>query len=252
MGKKMKPPSLLNNTEVKSSSSSSWPWISCHQPKTLSFRANNNNNDIFKTINSAYLDATMDVLESSESFFTVSPDDDSASFSTTSEDSRRGNNNDSTETVIRESRSDRLFFEKDETSSILEAKSGGKVIPLFKDSVVCSMDSQDPYVDFRKSMEEMVEAHGVKDWESLEELFSWYLRVNEKSNHGYIVSAFVDLLVGFAFVSSSSPSSSSCCCTISCLEHEEVDSTPCSSLLTEHVKEVIKHEDEASSSSSNV
>ena len=256
MGKKMKLPSLLKNTEVKSSSS--WPWPSCHQPKTLSFRANN---DIFETINSAYLDATtMDVmLESSESFFTVSPE--SASFSTNASENSSRREDSSIETVIRGLRSDRLFFEPDETSSILEAKA--ETLP-FKDSVVLSMESRDPYVDFRKSMEEMVEAHGVKDWEGLEELLCWYLRVNGKSNHGYIVGAFVDLLVSLALSSASSSSSSyspssplsfyssslsSSCSTrcISYLEAEEEVDTPSTSLSLEQVKEEIKHEDEASS-----
>ncbi|OIW11372.1 hypothetical protein TanjilG_19628 [Lupinus angustifolius] len=244
MGKKMKVPSLLNNSEVKSSSS--WPWLYCNQPRTLSFR---DNNCIFKTINPVYLNATnptMDVVESSESLFTISPD--SNSFSTTSEASRRGQ--DSTETVIRESRSDRLFFELDETSSILEAKSGGRV--PFKDSVAFTMDSQDPYVDFRRSMEEIVETHGVKDWKNLEQIFCWYLRVNEKSSHGYIVSAFVDLLVNLEFVPASSSSSSYSTPCVSSLEaEEEVDSTTSSSLLFEQVKEVIKHEDEKASSSSS-
>ncbi|KAE9590804.1 hypothetical protein Lal_00023486 [Lupinus albus] len=237
MSKKMKLLSLLNNnnTEVKFSSSSSWPWLSCHQPRTLSFRANNN--VTFKTINSTYLDATMDILESSESFFTVSTH--STSFSTNSDDSRL--RQDSIETVIRESRSDRLFFEPDETNSILEAKSGIRV--PFKDSVVVSMDSQDPYVDFRKSMEEIVEAHGVKYWEGIEKLFCWYLRVNEKSCHGYIVNAFVDLLFGLEFASSSCDS---------CFESEEkVDNITSSSLLLEQVK-MIKLEEETSTSSSNV
>ncbi|KAI3941436.1 hypothetical protein MKW92_025187, partial [Papaver armeniacum] len=48
------------------------------------------------------------------------------------------------------------------------------------------MDSEDPYVDFRTSMEEMVESRGLKDWDCLEELLSWYLKVNGKKNHGYI------------------------------------------------------------------
>ncbi|XP_061353846.1 transcription repressor OFP13-like [Gastrolobium bilobum] len=260
--KKMKLLSLLKNTQVlslssSSSSSSSWPWPSCHQPRTLSFRAKD---DTFKTINSAYLDATMDILESSESFFTVSPKSDS--FSMASEESIK---EDSIETVIRGLRSERLFFEPDETSSILEAK----VTSLpFKDSVVLSMESQDPYVDFRKSMEEMVAAQGVKDWEGLQELLCWYLRVNGKINHGYIVGAFVDLLVGLAFALGSSSSSSSSshspssplsfhssslssCSTrcVSCLEAEV--RTPSSSLLLEHVRKGIKHKDEASSSSSN-
>ncbi|RDX72299.1 Transcription repressor OFP13, partial [Mucuna pruriens] len=229
----MKLPSLLNKP------SSSWPWPSCHQPRTLSFRAQNDT--AFKTINAAYLDATLD----------TSPD--SGSFSTASQEHSR--TVDSLETVIRGLRSDRLFFEPDQTSSILEAKTGtetetGTTLP-FKDSVVMSVESQDPYVDFRKSMEEMVEAQCVSDWEGLQELLCWYLKVNGKSNHGYIVGAFIDLLVAFSSsVSSSnsnshSPSSplsfyssslSSSCSTrcVSCLEAED---------------EV--REDEASSSSSD-
>ncbi|XP_061352316.1 transcription repressor OFP13-like [Gastrolobium bilobum] len=193
--------SLLKNTDVRSSSSSSsssssWAWPPCRQPKTLSFRAKNG--VVFKTINSAFLDATM---ESPESFFT----EECGSFSTFSEDSRGV---DSIETLIRGLRSDRLFFEPDETRTLFEAKASSGTSP-FKDSVVMSMDSHDPYVDFRKSMEEIVETHGFKDWESLEDLLFWYLKANDKNNHGFIVNAFVDLLVDLAFTNSCSSSSSS-------------------------------------------
>lgn len=64
--------------------------------------------------------------------------------------------------------------------------------------MILAMESDDPYGDFRRSMEEMVEIHGVKDWECLEELLGWYLRVNGKKNHEFIVGAFVDLLVDLA------------------------------------------------------
>ncbi|CAA6660620.1 unnamed protein product [Spirodela intermedia] len=40
------------------------------------------------------------------------------------------------------------------------------------------MESKDPYSDFRLSMEEMVTIYGVRDWQCLEELLEWYLRVN--------------------------------------------------------------------------
>lgn len=274
---------LLKNTEIIKSSSSSSFWPSCHQPKTLSFRASNKDNT-FKTFNSAYLDATMDMLETSESFFTVSPDN-SPSFSTTSE-LEESKKPDSIETVIRGLRSDRLFFEPDESNSILQLnKSSSSSLSsssaavdadalgdengtlVFKDSVVLSMESQDPYVDFRKSMEEMVAAHDVKDWECLQELLCWYLKVNEKSNHGYIVGAFVDLLVGLAFASPSFSSSYSSSTSLSpssplsfysssisssCLEVEEevVQTLPSSSLLLGQVSEEIDHEDEPSASSS--
>ncbi|KAL1352156.1 transcription repressor OFP13 [Arachis hypogaea] len=295
MGKKMKLPSLLKNTSASaSSSSSSWAWPSCHQPKTHSFRATK---EIFKT----YFDATVTAMDtlllntSEDSFFTVSPD--STSFSTTSDDDYTPSTKDdsSLETVIRglRHRSDRLFFDPDDGSSIIEAKSvtatgtagASWSLPLFKDSVALSMESRDPYVDFRKSMEEMVEAHGVKDWEGLEALLGWYLKVNGKSNHGYIVGAFVDLLVSLTLASSSSsttsssdsPSSSSSyspssplsfyssslsSSCVSCLEAEqepqEVDDgddndTPpaSSSSLLEQDKEEIKYEHVASSSSSS-
>ncbi|XP_014495533.1 transcription repressor OFP13-like [Vigna radiata var. radiata] len=267
MGKKMKLPSLLHKNSHPKPSSTSWPWPSCHQPRTLSFR---DQNDVsFKTINPAYFD----MPESSHSFFTVSPD--SGSFSTASEeDSRRP---DSLETLIRPLPSDRLFFHPDQTSSILESKAGTSTptptqatttptppttttttLP-FKDSVVMSVESQDPYVDFLRSMEEMVEAQCVKDFDGLQELLCWYLKVNGKSNHGYIVGAFIDLLVAFSDINSHSPSSplsfyssslSSSCSThcVSCLEAEdEVDTaTPNSSFLLEQVRE-----DQSSSSSSS-
>jgi uncharacterized protein (TIGR01568 family) len=56
-------------------------------------------------------------------------------------------------------------------------------------------------------MEEMVESHGLKDWDCLVELLGWYLKVNGKKNHGYIVGAFVDLLVGIAAASCSDSTS---------------------------------------------
>ncbi|GAV57221.1 Ovate domain-containing protein [Cephalotus follicularis] len=171
MGKKLKPPFLVskNNTQAKSS----WPWLSCYHQRVLSYRANVNN--VFKTINPPYI--TIDNIETTESWFINSSE--SASFSTASDDS----GGDSTETVIKGIRSsERLLFEPGETSSILEeAKTSG--FP-FKASVVLSMESQDPCVDFRKSMEEMVDAHRLKDWDGLEELLCWYLRVNVKSNRG--------------------------------------------------------------------
>ncbi|MED6192174.1 hypothetical protein PIB30_007706 [Stylosanthes scabra] len=219
MGKKMKLlPSLLKNT---TSSSSSWAWPSCHQPKTPSFRATK---QIFKT----YFDATATAATAMETLVLDTSDDhsfftDSASFSTTSVDddySLPSTKDDSSlETVIRglRHRSDRLFFDPDDASSIVESKSrttgtGTETETpaeaasslAFKDSVVLSMDSRDPYVDFKKSMEEMVEAHGVKDWEGLEELLGWYLKANGKTNHCYIVAAFIDLLLSLSLSSSSS------------------------------------------------
>lgn len=203
--KKMKLPFLDKKSTEMRSSSSSWPWPSCHQPRTLSFRANSA--DMFSTVNSDPTSAEVDPVE----------------------------------TVVRGLQSDRrrLFFEPDETSSILETKaiSAGGRVP-FKDSFVLSMESRDPYLDFRKSMEEMVEAHALRHLEALQELLCWYLRLNAKSNHVCILSAFVDLLLDLApphsspcassplsFSASSSLSSSfsTHCVNYSSLEPEEVE-----------------------------
>ncbi|KAK9122858.1 hypothetical protein Sjap_012460 [Stephania japonica] len=181
---------------------SSWAWPSCKQPKTQSFRANGE--DIFKTANSVFCDT----VTTPESWFTNSSDY-STSFSSVSEEDSGA---ELVESVIRGVRSDRLFVEPGgESNSILEeSKSGqGGNGVLFEESVVLALESDDPYVDFRTSMEEMVEAHGLKNWECLEELLCWYLRVNGKKNHGFIVGAFVDLLVALAVSPKSSSSSSS-------------------------------------------
>ncbi|KAE8704630.1 hypothetical protein F3Y22_tig00110450pilonHSYRG01070 [Hibiscus syriacus] len=149
MGKKMKF-SFLSNAKHSNIRKSSWLWLpSCHQPRTLSFRADNDNI-------SAYLDSIAD---------------DTVPL----------------ETVIREA-TKRNEKEEDEDDDI------DGLLP-FKESVVLSMGSRDPYDDFRVSMEETVEAEGLKHWEGLEQLLFWYLRANGKCNHGYIVAAFVDLLV---------------------------------------------------------
>ncbi|KAL3569332.1 hypothetical protein D5086_029222 [Populus alba] len=195
-----------NNANTDPSSRALWPWPAyCQQPRTLSFSFRTSDG-MLKTITPGFLDATNnDVVDSTtpESWFTNSCE--SASFSTASDD--QSGAGESVETVIKGLRSERLFFKPGETNSILEEAKAGGEFP-FKESVVLSMESQDPYLDFKESMEEMVEAHGLADWEGLEELLSCYLKVNGKSNHGYIIGAFVDLLLGLAMASSSSSSSS--------------------------------------------
>ncbi|KAI3458783.1 hypothetical protein Pfo_015446 [Paulownia fortunei] len=213
MSKKMKIPSIFKNKEAKQP----WQWPSCKHPKTLSFRASNSDG-VFKTVNSIFLD-TSDGLETPESWFTNSSDC-ASTFSTDehSEDNNNNNNNssESIEMIIRGVRlSDRLFFEPGETSSSIlkeEANISDSVALLpFKESVALALESDDPYLDFKKSMQEMVESHGLKDWDCLEELLGWYLKMNGKMNHGFIVGAFVDMLVGMADNSSSASSMAVCC-----------------------------------------
>ncbi|KAL7099865.1 hypothetical protein ACP275_09G112800 [Erythranthe tilingii] len=59
--------------------------------------------------------------------------------------------------------------------------------------------SPSPYEDFRRSMQEMVDArqehNGKVDWEFLEELLFCYLDLNNKKSYRFILRAFVDLIV---------------------------------------------------------
>lgn len=235
MGKKMKLiPFLFKPTEqILSSSSSTWPWPNCGTPKTLSFRAEKIMNSVFVTNDSRYI--TSSVCESSTIVSTT----------VLEEEECFGEGADQTiENVIRGAKtsSERLFFDNHagETTSCLLAdqnqlsKTNNKNI--ITSTTTCTsnridcvtsndrykyctsdkvllmeMDSRDPYDDFKKSMEEMVEANGFNvkdDWESLHQLLKWYLQVNDKSNHGYIVGAFVDLLVSLEYSSASSSFSS--------------------------------------------
>ncbi|KAJ0655902.1 putative transcription factor OFP family [Helianthus annuus] len=133
----------------------------------------------------------------------------------------------SVDDVIRGLSTDRFFFNPGTTSSILEEakpkekekerekqkeKEKESVVALKESVSMMEMDSTDPFVDFKKSMQEMVEAdEGLKEWENLQELLSLYLAVNDKTNHGYIIGAFVDLLL----VNLGPPSKPSLCSTSS-------------------------------------
>ncbi|KAG1354695.1 transcription repressor OFP13 [Cocos nucifera] len=107
----------------------------------------------------------------------------------------------------------RFFFSPCTTKSIMEeAKAETEVLKISSfgkpwpemgvekasfhgESVALAMASDDPYHDFRASMEEMVEAYQLREWASLQQLLHCYLRLNEKKNHKIIVMAFVDLLM---------------------------------------------------------
>jgi len=162
--------------------------ICTQNPRTTSFRGRKD--EMYKTINSVYFDSgdADDSVETPESWFTNSAESVST---TTSSDSILEDSSD-VEAVIRgaqQSSNQRLFFEPGpgESSALLVAH------------VTVAVDSEDPHVDFKKSMAEMVESLGVRndDFEGLKELLGWYLKVNEESNHGYILAAFVDLISGF-------------------------------------------------------
>ncbi|KAL4182930.1 hypothetical protein AMTRI_Chr11g152680 [Amborella trichopoda] len=200
-------------------------FLTCKQPKTHSFRAGP---DIYRSINSVHIasDAkTQAVLgpklhdptahdasfsEPNSWFFTDDKNSSHSSGFSTDISFLSLESNALEDAVVdglvRGLCSKRFFFEPEDTSSILgEAKdreneereskeNGGD--DFIKESFMLAMESDDPYMDFRVSMEEMVQAHGIKEWSCLEELLQCYLRVNGKKAHKYIVGAFVDLLIG--------------------------------------------------------
>lgn len=184
-----------------SSTATSWRWPSCTQARTMSFGRDDMDShsaEVSSTrkdcntrviMNPAYRDDSASVEHSFLSA-TVS------SASTTAPEPA----GEVDEVIIRGIRScSRLFFEPEATSSILtkpSAEGCGEV--EFGGARAVAIDSADPYGDFRRSMEEMVLSHGANgedDWRWLEEMLGWYLRANGKKTHGFIVGAFVDLLV---------------------------------------------------------
>jgi uncharacterized protein (TIGR01568 family) len=233
-------PSTSSSAASSSSSSLVWQWPSCgQQPRTLSFRQEQQTTMLkqaYKTMNSAY--SVVDY-----SCFSNSAIDDS--FSTASEASGQVDAFDEAEAeaVICALRSDRLFFEPADASStscIKQQAAASKKTKValeddqeeehlhpcqqnqkvaFGGATAMSVESKNPFRDFRESMEAMVMSHGhggVKDWRWLEEMLGWYLKANGKSTHGLIVGAFVDLLISLA--SNTSPESSSSvqeCCSSS-------------------------------------
>lgn len=226
MVKKMKLiPFLFKPTEPTLSSSSSWPWPYCRNPKTLSFREEALMKSVYVAAESSSISPSVCELSTDNklSLCTVELKED--------EYSQKGLDQ-SIENVIRGARSstERLFFDNhigEATSCLLvdhhqlaRPNNNNDVINKNDTKVVLmEMDSRDPFEDFKKSMEEVVEASGFNmndDWDLLHQLLSWYLEFNCKTNHCYIIAAFIDLLVSleFSFASNSSyssPTTSSSC-----------------------------------------
>ena len=240
----MKLPSPFKYTKSPSFPSSSWPWPTCADPKAFSFRAENT------TINSVF------VPEEHSEFIASSSDSNSASessrrhvISTADElDTECFNSADAIESVIRGvKKSERLFFEP--SSSTLREPEKNKINNDTTNEdendsnraskyMVIEMETMDPFMEFKESMKEMVEAHGLDSLDGLEEMLSCYLRVNGKCNHGYIIGAFVDLLVNhdeFDFTFSSTCFSSDYQST-TCISQSPVSASSLSSFSASNCK----------------
>ncbi|CAD6333687.1 unnamed protein product [Miscanthus lutarioriparius] len=206
-----------------------WMWPSCKNPRTTTqyFRTPS---ATAKTIASLFLDSGESSFANS-SARTTHHADDCASESQSTESEASAAADDIADAIVRGLRSDdRLLFEPHgPSSSILERKpparpalrsraaasakaeaAAAATSSSFGDSVAVAFDSTDPYHDFRASMEEMVAAHGMGDWEWLERMLAWYLGANGRHTHPAIVTAFVDLVVTMA-----AASASACACACS-------------------------------------
>ncbi|KAJ4911642.1 Transcription repressor OFP13 [Raphanus sativus] len=209
---------------------------------------------MIKTVNSVFFDHNHngEEAETPESWFTNSSE--TASHSTT--ESEQDLDAESLETVVRGVvRSERLFFDPPGVASSMIVEETDekpkKAVEEDRDrieeiGVSVAMESEDPYGDFRRSMEEMVRSHGelAKDWESLESMLEWYLRMNERRSRDVIISAFVDLVYGLSDDGSGGGTSSVSDSARYSTAVSSLPSSPLYSLSSKGQTEEIEEEDE--------
>ncbi|XP_022899226.1 transcription repressor OFP12-like [Olea europaea var. sylvestris] len=85
------------------------------------------------------------------------------------------------------------------SSSLATTSSSSSGNPPESDSIAVPTYSADLFTDFRRSMQDIVEARELidvnSDWDYLHELLMRYLSLNPKTTHKFIFEAFADLLV---------------------------------------------------------
>ncbi|XP_020233895.1 transcription repressor OFP6 [Cajanus cajan] len=74
-----------------------------------------------------------------------------------------------------------------------------------KEGVAVEKDSDDPYLDFRHSMLQMILENEIYSKQDLRELLNCFLQLNSPHHHGVIVRAFTEIWNGVFSVRSSSP-----------------------------------------------
>ncbi|KAF8401716.1 hypothetical protein HHK36_012662 [Tetracentron sinense] len=147
--------------------------------------------------------STSILMKNFNSLFDLSSDSTSKSlshhFSSSDSDSDNETTTPDFATVLA---SQRFFFSSPgHSNSIIQfPESPPESDTLIGGSVAVPTYSPDPYMDFRQSMQEMVEARQLldvgADWDYLQELLLCYLTLNPKHSHKFIIGAFADLLVG--------------------------------------------------------
>ncbi|XP_058105954.1 transcription repressor OFP12 [Magnolia sinica] len=179
---------LKRSSKSKSPSSITTPQPSPEPTKPTPQKPHNNSKNsqtvLFKNFNSLYNSSTSDYSSETLLNSTSSSSSTSSSFS------------DEEDPAIHVSNG-RFFFSSpgrsksivhDEATSVFGG--GGIAVPTY---------SPDPYMDFKRSMEEMIRAQGLDDarahWDHLHDLLLCYLALNRQNTHKFIVGAFADLLV---------------------------------------------------------
>ncbi|KAK9755312.1 hypothetical protein RND81_01G017500 [Saponaria officinalis] len=88
-------------------------------------------------------------------------------------------------------------YETNSTSSNPSTVDGfGRVRPK---SVAVEKESNDPYLDFRQSMLQMIVENEIYSKEHLKELLNCFLQLNSPSLHGVIIRAFTEIWNGFFY-----------------------------------------------------
>ncbi|GER53059.1 ovate family protein [Striga asiatica] len=85
--------------------------------------------------------------------------------------------------------------------SLLPERSSSKTVAAagchkIHDSLAVVKDSDDPYLDFRRSMLQMIFAHEIYSTADLQQLLDCFLRLNSPRHHETIVRAFVEICSG--------------------------------------------------------
>ncbi|XP_043697227.1 transcription repressor OFP12-like [Telopea speciosissima] len=157
-------------------------------------------------------DTTSILVKNFNSLYDLTSDSTSKSTSLSSDDFSSSDSEDLETTVPDFATiyaSERFFFSSPgRSNSIVESLDSLPECPLpseetkkllMNGGIPISTYSPDPYTDFRRSMEEMVEARELldvrADWDYLQELLLCYLNLNPKHTHKFIIGAFSDLLL---------------------------------------------------------
>ncbi|XP_072966717.1 transcription repressor OFP14-like [Typha angustifolia] len=187
----------LPNNPTTTTSTTSWFLSACKYPKTPSFAESR---DAAGDHAATLSDVDRFLFDNFRSLYVNDGDYNSPTDDATSDSSSPPRYD--TDRPIRPS--DRFFVSKSASSSVVEESLSlsSSSSSSTGDGVAVMTLSKEPYEDFRRSMQEMVDARHVDkycplDWDFMEELLFCYLELNDKRVHKFILRAFVDLSVSF-------------------------------------------------------